>query len=184
MLAAAGGQQVGTLGDVGVKVVSVPKGAKDAALRTIRGSRLFSFAEPDGTLKPQDELPSDPSFPQQFAVGGGAWGWYDDTTEAWDITEGSASTVVAVLDTGMNVSAGLDDFNGQLAPGWNVLTNSSNTSSNQSHGTYVAGVLGLRADNGIGNAGVCPQCTIMPVVVGTDSGASWSRPGHRHYMGD
>ncbi len=175
VLAAAGGRQVGTLRDLGERIVSVPAKAADAALRTLRSSRLVSFAETDGTLKPQDQLPSDPSFPQQFAVGGGAWGWSaTHTTQAWDITQGSASTVVAVLDTGMNVSAGLDDFNGQLVPGWNVLTNSSNTSTNQSHGTYVAGVLGLRADNGVGNAGVCPQCKIMPVVVGTDGGASWS----------
>ena len=175
LLAAAGGQQVGSLNDLGVKVLSVPSTAKDAALHTLRSSRLVSLAETDGTVKPQDQLPSDPSFPQQFAVGGGAWGWSaTHTTQAWDITQGSASTVVAVLDTGMNVSAGLDDFNGQLVPGWNVLTNSSNTSTNQSHGTYVAGVLGLKADNGVGSAGVCPQCKVMPVVVGTDSGASWS----------
>jgi thermitase len=175
VLAAAGAQQAGAISDLGVKVVSVPTGAKNAALRTIRGSRLVSFAEPDGTLKPQDDLPDDPSFPQQFAVGGGAWGWYaTHTTQAWDITQGSASTVIAILDTGMNVSAGLDDFSGQLVPGWNVLTNSSNTSTNQLHGTYVAGVAGMKADNGTGSAGVCPQCKIMPVVVGTDSGASWS----------
>jgi hypothetical protein len=175
VLANAGGRQVGTIRDLGVKVVSVPAGAAGAALRTMRGSRLVAFAETDGALKAQEQLPSDPSFPQQFAVGGGAWGWYaTHTTQAWDITQGSASTVIAILDTGMNLTAGLDDFNGQLVPGWNVLTNSSNTSTNQLHGTYVAGVVGLKANNSVGNAGVCPQCKIMPVVVGTDTGAAWS----------
>jgi thermitase len=175
LLAASHARGAGTVRDLGVNVVTVPVGAAAAALRTLRGSHLVSFAEPDGSLQAQEKLPSDPSFPQQFAVGGGAWGWYaTHTTQAWDITEGGASTVIAVLDTGLNVSAGLDDFSGQLVPGWNVLTNSSNTSTNQSHGTYVAGVAGLRADNGVGNAGVCPQCKIMPVVVGTDSGAAWS----------
>ena len=40
------------------------------------------------------------------------------------------------------------------------------------HGTYVAGVAGLASNNGAGNAGYCPVCKIMPVQVGTDSGAS------------
>jgi hypothetical protein len=61
-----------------------------------------------------------------------------------------------------------------VVSGWNVLTNSSNTATSQLHGTYVAGVAALKADNAVGSAGVCPQCKIMPVVVGTDSGASWS----------
>ncbi|TMK74145.1 MAG: hypothetical protein E6G50_00255, partial [Actinobacteria bacterium] len=39
------------------------------------------------------------------------------------------------------------------------------------HGTYVAGVAGLAMDNGAGNAGYCPQCRLMIVQVGNDSGA-------------
>jgi thermitase len=39
------------------------------------------------------------------------------------------------------------------------------------HGTYIAGVVGLAGANGVGNAGFCPGCRIMPVQVGADSGA-------------
>jgi hypothetical protein len=121
-------------------------------------------------LAPQDNLPDDPFFPQTYAISGGAWGWYKThTTQAWDITQGDPSVVVAVLDTGLRSVA---DFDGQTVSGWNVLNNSPDTTTNAgTHGTYVAGVVGLALGNSAGNAGFCPRCRIMPVQVGTDSGA-------------
>jgi subtilisin family serine protease len=172
-LTAAGARSDGTIHDIGVRVVSVPTNSASTALLKLRGNPNVQYAERDRILKPQDDLPSDPSFPQQFPVGGGAWGWYKThTTQAWDITRGDPSVVIAVIDTGLKTS-GLDDFSGQVVPGWNVLNNTSDTSSDAgSHGTYVAGVAGLAIDNGMGNAGFCPGCKIMPVQVGTDTGAA------------
>jgi subtilisin family serine protease len=172
-LAAVGGTDQSTISELGVQVVSVPQGTGGAALAGLRANKSVSFAEPNSTLQPQDSLPNDPSFPQTFAVGGGAWGWYKThTTQAWDITRGDPSVVIAILDTGLNTQ-GLADYSGQVVPGWNVLNNSSDTSSMAgNHGTYVAGVAGLAANNGIGSDGFCPGCKIMPVQVGTDSGAS------------
>jgi len=94
-------------------------------------------------LTPQELLPSDPSFPQQFAIAGGAWGWYrTHTTQAWDVTKGDPSVVVAILDTGLK-TRGLADYDGQIATGWNVLKSSTDTSLYAgTHGTYVAGVVG------------------------------------------
>ena len=69
----------------------------------------------------------------------------------------------------------LADYDGQIATGWNVLKSSTDTSLYPgTHGTYVAGVVGLALNNGTGNAGYCPGCRIMPVQVGTDSGAYMS----------
>jgi subtilisin family serine protease len=173
VLAEAGAKRDRPIRDIGVRVVTVPAKRAAAALAKLRGTPSVAFAETDRTLKPQDDLPSDPSFPQQFPVGGGAWGWYKThTTQAWDVTEGDPSVVIAIIDTGLKTS-GLDDFSGQTVPGWNVVNNNSDTSSNAgNHGTYVAGVAGLALDNGVGNAGFCPGCKIMPVQVGTDAGAS------------
>src|SRR5262249_42594772 len=62
----------------------------------------------------------------------------------------------------------------QLVAGYDVLNGSTDTSSGAgNHGTYVAGAAGLAADNGSGNAGYCPRCRVMPVQVGTDSGATY-----------
>src|ERR687886_2123476 len=172
-LAAAGAASQRTIPDLGVHVVLVGSDRAQAALQALRGNPSVGWAERDGLVKPQEVLPNDPFFPQTYALSGGAWGWYQtQTTQAWDITRGDPSVVVAVLDTGLKA---VPDFDAQTVPGWNVLTGTSDTSSGAgAHGTYVAGVVGLALGNGQGNAGYCPGCRIMPVQVGTDSGASWS----------
>ncbi len=172
-LEAANGKKVSSISGIGVDVVSVPAAAAASSLARLKNAPGVQFAELDAMRAAQETLPSDPSFPKQFAIGGGAWGWYKTrTTQAWGITKGSSSVVVAILDTGLK-TAGLDDYSGQLVSGRNVLNGSSDTASMAGyHGTYVAGVAGLALNNGDGNAGFCPLCKIMPVQVGTDSGAS------------
>jgi subtilisin family serine protease len=171
-LARANARDHRTIAALHVHVVSVESDRKRTALVALRQSAAVVYAEPDSVLAPQELLPNDPSFPQQFAVAGGAWGWYTThTTQAWDITTGDPTVVVAILDTGLKTQ-GLADYDGQVVPGWNVVKNSSDISSSAgNHGTYVAGVVGLSLGNGVGNAGYCPGCRIMPVQVGTDSGA-------------
>jgi thermitase len=171
-LTAARARELHSLPTLGVRVVRTASSHARAAMSTLERNRFIECVERDVMRLPQEFLPSDPSFPQQFAVGGGAWGWYKThTTQAWDITRGSASTVIAVLDTGL-LTQGLGDFDGQTLAGWNVIKRSSDTSSAATdHGTHVAGVAGLALDNGMGNAGFCPACKIMPVQVGTSAGA-------------
>jgi thermitase len=151
--------------------VTVPKNAVAKAIARLEGSEAVVSVQRDVRFKPQESIPDDPFFPSgSAALGGGAWGWQQThTTQAWDVTTGDPRVVIAVLDTGLRQ---LPDFSGQTVSGWNVLNSSTDTSSNSgTHGTYVAGVIGLAANNGIGNAGYCPGCRVMPVQIGTDSGA-------------
>jgi subtilisin family serine protease len=69
--------------------------------------------------------------------------------------------VVAVVDTG--VDATQPDLAGRLVPGWNTLTDSADTADDNGHGTMVAGVIAARSNNGLGVAGYCASCSIMPV---------------------
>jgi thermitase len=165
----AGAAQRSVIGRLGVHVLVASNG-RAGALRALRASPAVEYAEPDVLAKPMESLPSDPYFPQQLSPGSGAWGWFKTrTTQAWDITQGDPGVVVAVIDTGLH---NLPDFAGQTVAGWDVVRGSSDTSSTAgNHGTYVAGVAGLSRDNGMGNAGYCPGCRIMPVQVGSDSGA-------------
>ncbi|MGY1609130.1 S8 family serine peptidase [Geodermatophilus sp. SYSU D00700] len=91
--------------------------------------------------------------------------------------------------------------------GWNYYANSANVvDADNAHGTNVAGVLGARAGNGEGSAGVAPDVTIMPLVIGRGSGvdlllgaeairyaadngadvvnASWGGPGAAQQLAD
>jgi len=173
-LARENAAQLRTIPGIGVRVISVSNGSARRARRSLNRNPGVRFAEPDATARPQETIPDDPYFPQgTYSIQSGAWGWYQtQTTRAWDVTEGDPGVVIAILDTGLKPAS--LDFDGQLVPGYNVLTGTSDTVSGAgNHGTYVAGVAGLAADTASGNAGYCPGCRIMPVQVGTDSGATY-----------
>ena len=121
------------------------------------------------------------------AYGGTAVAGADvDALTAWTVTQGQG-TVVAVVDTGFDsdhpdlvgslwtnpteACGGVDtNGNGKAGDchGWNFYANSPDVDNGPlgSHGTSVAGVIGARADNGHGSAGVAPQVQLMPLVVG------------------
>ncbi len=82
--------------------------------------------------------------------------------EAWDLTTGN-EIVIALLDTG--VSSSHPDLKGKLVPGYNALNGSDNTRDDEGHGTYTAGVAAAGTNNGVGIAGVCWGCKIMPIKV-------------------
>lgn len=172
-LATQGARQLRRIGGIGVRLVAVPDGRERGALAALARDPKVLFAEPDAIAKPQETIPNDPYFPRGgYSISSGAWGWYQThTTQAWDLTTGSASTTIAIVDTGLKPQS--LDFGGQLVSGYNVLNGTTDTSSTAgNHGTYVAGVAGLAMDTGSGSAGYCPGCRIMPVQVGTDSGAT------------
>ena len=83
--------------------------------------------------------------------------------DAWHVTAGAAETVVAVLDTG--VDFGQPDLQGAFVQGYDVVNGDDDPGDDHGHGTMVAGVIAARADNGVGAAGVCWRCSLMPVKV-------------------
>ena len=90
---------------------------------------------------------------------------------AWAVTKGSPSVVVAVLDTGVDASQ--PDLQGAFVPGYDFVNHDANPSDDHGHGTGTAGIVAARAGNGLGGAGFCPRCSIMPVkVVGADGTAT------------
>ncbi|MCZ2848093.1 S8 family serine peptidase [Modestobacter sp. VKM Ac-2978] len=113
-----------------------------------------------------------------------------DGSVGWDASTG-AGLIVAVVDTGFDSdhpdlagslwtnpaeSCGSVDVDGNgLAGdchGWNFTTNSPDVDNGAGggHGTSVAGVIGARKDNGVGSAGVAPDVTLMPLVIGSGEG--------------
>ncbi|SEK89516.1 IPT/TIG domain-containing protein [Blastococcus sp. DSM 46786] len=109
-----------------------------------------------------------------------------DATAGWDSGTG-AGRVVAVVDTGFDSDhpdlagslwtnpdepCGTADTDGNgLAGdchGWNFYADNADVDNGAmgTHGTSVAGVIGARAGNGAGSAGVAPDVRIMPLVAG------------------
>lgn len=125
--------------------------------------------------------PNDPSLDQSWTLsnpgGRGAVAGIDGRVlEAWDITAGSPNVVVGVLDDGVDVRH--PELASQCLPPMNYPSNweeqvDSASAFFASHGTRCAGVIAATADNGIGSAGVCPHCTILPYYLGDPSGNSF-----------
>jgi subtilisin family serine protease len=135
-------------------------------------------------------IPNDTSFsttqwPLNKVTGAGI-----DAPEAWSITTGSTSTIVAVCDTGLStnhpdISAnlwknskeltnGIDDDHNSFTNdyyGWNFISNNNNVFDNAApaHGTHVSGTIGAVGNNSKGVAGVCWTVKIIPIkVLGAD----------------
>jgi subtilisin family serine protease len=121
-------------------------------------------------------VPNDPRFPAQ-------WGLTRiDCPAAWDLTVGSPSIVVAVLDTGVDLNhpelapllvpgRDLVDFAPGSIPkaGWvfeGDFTGADAIPQDEvGHGTHVAGTVCSLSNNGTGVAGVAWDVRLMPVKV-------------------
>jgi len=110
--------------------------------------------------------------------------------QAWDVTTGDSSVIVAVLDSGVfehtDIVANVDYGNGfdfvtdefDAADGDGLDPDASDPGEAfpflepyLSHGTHVAGTIGASSNNGNGVAGVAWDVTLMPVrVIGIDGG--------------
>ncbi len=110
-----------------------------------------------------------PSFVPNDPLWGDSWSLGKvKATEAWSVTTGAAETVVAVLDTGVDL--GHPDLQGAFVAGYDTVNEDADPSDDHGHGTMVAGVIAARGNNGIGVAGACWRCSLMPVKVISASG--------------
>ncbi len=117
-----------------------------------------------------------------------------DAPAAWDITTGSRSVVVAVVDTGVDynhpdLAANVwtnpreipgngrdDDGNGFVddVHGYNFAYNTSDPMDDQGHGTHVSGTIAAVGNNGVGVVGVNWSASIMALKFLDDSGSGYT----------
>ncbi len=150
--------------------------------------------EPDFVINPAS-LPNDPAFGslwglQNVGQSGGVSGADIDAVKAWDVTTGSRSVVVAVIDTGVDwmhrdlaaniwrnpgeiPSDGIDnDGNGFIDDivGWDFANRDADPMDDNGHGTHVAGTIGAVGDDGQGLVGVNWQVSLLPLKFLSASG--------------
>ncbi|MFP5322032.1 MAG: S8 family serine peptidase, partial [Acidimicrobiia bacterium] len=163
-LAEAGAEVVETSVRLDAVTVRVPAGRAAAVADRLADAPGIDFVEPDHVVRAQ-LVPTDTYWPQQ-------WGPRQiSAPAAWDATTGASSTVIAVLDTGVDPGP---EFDGKLVPGYDFVNDDADPDDDNGHGTSVAAVAAADA-NDAGVAGICWSCRVMPVkVLGADgSGSSY-----------
>lgn len=102
--------------------------------------------------------------------------WYlypIDAFGAWDITKGIEDVIIAVVDTGFDMSH--PEFEGRIYSVHNALDNNEHVYPIKtkdglcSHGTHVAATAAGNCNNGEGLLGIAPQCRLMLVQAAADS---------------
>lgn len=141
----------------------------------------------------QDVTPADPLFSRQTYLS------QIHASEAWSLTTGSSKVVVAVIDSGMDITHpdlregvwtnpdeipgdGLDnDADGFIDDinGWDFINDIPDPSpkfggdflvAGIQHGTLLAGIIAARGNNGLGVTGISWRSTIMPLRVLNNQG--------------
>jgi thermitase len=179
-----GGQVQETIPGIGVQLVRVPPGTERASVARYQQNPNVRYAELNGVYKAIASSPNDPRVGEQWGYNntGQSGGTADsdiNAFEAWNYggtgTLGSSSVKIAILDTG--IKANHTDLSGKVATGRNFTSSGSSTDTNDKngHGTHVAGTAAAKTNNSTGVAGTCPNCTLVPVKVLSNSGSgSWS----------
>jgi serine protease len=160
--------------DPGLQRLALPEGlSTEAAIRALANSPVVAYAQPN-FIYHAIATPTDPKF-----TNGDLWALHNtgqnggtpdadiDAPEAWDLSTGSASVAVAVIDTGVDYTHpdladniwtnpgeipgnGIDDEgNGYVddVHGWDAYSNDGDPMDQNEHGTHVAGTIGAAANN-------------------------------------
>ncbi|MFV9510865.1 S8 family peptidase [Tepidibacillus sp. LV47] len=92
-----------------------------------------------------------------------------DTELGWNLTKGKKDIVIAVIDTGVDLTH--PEFQGKLVKGVNIIDPNRLPMDDDGHGTHVAGIIAANTNNGQGIAGITWYNKIMPIKVLDQSGA-------------
>jgi RHS repeat-associated protein len=186
IMATHGGRKKKQLrGDSGFEKLELAAGrnAKTAVLQLLLNPHV-QFAEPNFLIAKEDVNPNDPQFLEQWALqnsgqGGGQFGSDIRARSAWDKTQGASSTVIAVIDSGIDFTHPdltnnqwtnpLPSAGGDLH-GWDFVADNGEIKDEQGHGTAVAGIIAAEGNNGVGITGVMWQAGLMSLRVLDNTG--------------
>ena len=172
-----------TPADPQLYVIDLPQGMDEASGLNIFGNlQAIEYAERN-LLYESSAIPNDPLWSQ-------LWGMRAiSAPDAWDITTGDPSIVIADTDTGADYNHvdlganvwvnqgeicdnGIDDDNNGYVDdciGWNFFNNNNNPSDSAGHGSNTAGIMGAVGNNGIGVTGLMWNAQIMLLKMGNGS---------------
>ncbi len=155
--------------------VKFPEAANERArenfIEAVTKDKRVKYAEPNGTMEAL-YTPNDPQFGDQYAP------QQVNADDAWDTTLGSSSVTIAVIDTGVqydhsDLSSQFGSDKGQDFADGDGDPYPDDT-SNEYHGTHVAGIAGGTTDNGTGVAGISNSTLLSARALDETGGGSFA----------
>jgi serine protease len=156
-----------TSGDRALKALTLD------TIKKLRADPAVEYAEPN-FIRRAAAVPNDTFYDLQWHY------QLMNLPQAWDVTTGSSSVIVAVIDTGILPTH--PDLTARLTAGYDFISDAARAldgnaidadptdvgddpqgASSSFHGTHVAGTIGAVTDNSTGVAGVMWQGQLMPL---------------------
>ncbi|MEO8036567.1 MAG: S8 family serine peptidase, partial [Acidobacteriota bacterium] len=140
----------------------------EALIAALQRNPKIAYAEPNYIVH-STATPNDPYYSQLYALR-----TILGAEQAWDVTTGSSSIVIGVVDTGINYMH--PDLAGNVwsnpggkgnplcaagTHGYNALANTCDPADDNYHGTHVSGTIGAVGNNNAGVVGVNWTTSIM-----------------------
>jgi len=151
------------------RVIKVPEGKVREKIKEFKKRADVVYAEPNYIAYAQ-MVPNDPYYKYQWHLDNPEYGGIG-MEEAWNISTGTSSVVVAVVDTGI----AYEDYDRYcqapdlaqtfFVPGYDFVYHDSHPNDDNRHGTHVAGTVAQSTNNSLGVAGVAFNTSLMPVKV-------------------
>ena len=135
---------------------------------TIPFPKVFSDDDADDDNTPV-AFPNDPMFGRQYAHR------MANSQAGWQITRGDRRIILGIVDSGVDITH--PDLKAKIVDTFNGADNNKDVKDFVGHGTHVAGIASAMTNNGLGVAGVAPECGILAVKVSSGSSTSPSTAG-------
>lgn len=168
-MAADGVRAIDSLPQLGYLVLSVPPGEERAWAQRLASSPLVELAQPEHVYRILAE-PND--FFYRLRRGDESFYQWNLRTinapSAWDISTGSPSIIIAMVDTG--VDGRHEDLFTKMVPGVDLVNEENPFDGLGAHATHVAGIAAAMTNNGTGMAGVSWGAMMMSVKVANHFG--------------
>ncbi len=164
-LASQGLQVADAIPSSGLLTVLVEEGQEEATVASLRAREDVLYAEPNYLVHAQETIPNDVDY-------GFQWGLTKiRAPRAWDIVTGTNSTIIAIVDSGIDLDHPDLSCAGKLTAGYDFVNGDVDPDDDLGHGTHVAGIAGACTDNDLGVAGMSWGARLMPVKVLDASGS-------------
>lgn len=131
---------------------------------SLESEGALEYFEPNYTVYLLD-VPNDTYYSNQWSLTS------INASAAWDRNYTGEGVRVAIIDSGLNTRH--EDLRGvKIASGVNVITGSSDVTDQIGHGSFVAGIIAAKRDNGVGIAGMLDKVELVPIKCFLDSSKS------------